>query len=894
MRQRKHMWINGTKGAISLLLAMLLLPFYSLAAVMVENMRYQSAVRTLDELLGTISVSNLSRYDEYLKDRFGLLAVEQSDSEDALTDFTLDYLEKNQLIDTAGIDMGTVSATGMYPLADTRVLRHQVEEYSKLLVPNRLVTDGLHMETIVSDLEEKLEGAFAWDLLFKGSDAVGAWADSIKAVNEAKTTAEAAEKTAEKYDTAYTDWKNAVADLSEHLDTPCPDRETDSEGYENWAETRRQLENAAEQAKNDYLTAISSMKDAVKELQEAADEVIEKREAAGSKTISVAAEAVTAGLEKRYAQKEAPEGTIESAADREARERQNAANKIITDQVGAINDGVDTACSSLDVRTEKLKQAMASDKMRTAYDALKTEEEKLRTFDPAVPREDPDTQLDREYHLAQVKELADPAALDRIMQDSLDEVATEGLLEVLNSIIDGFKSVFSATTFFDPAINCQLDPAFYIGELKLPSQKDRSGAFALAEGDPADEARAIRYLQEIDPDFIADDPFGLSNGISPDLMARIFENLAALLEDISSIISNFGTMEMVDSIVKACGHGAQLSEDIVTMGKQMEKQMEGLAASLGNRVLLNGYLVYDLPNRTTYCTSAETLTGYSFSEIAFGKSGGAVGRQMPIGLNDLLSVIEAIQTGGGVPSRAFGGAELEYVIWGANSEMLNQFYQFAALFVFRALISLQILGNAEVQAMAAASTVAYPVVAVGLVLLEALMDTVLLVNGHSVSLVNVFSPYVTPDGILRWIKEASNSFIQAGSDSGSGSGSGGTGQGGSTAPKKPGLSDGAKGIIETATSFDYQQHSLFLMMIFGNEEAYLQRLADLIQSESVAYQELHVSAFDRMDALVPFQIDESYTVIRTEASGTLIPLLPVPVLSGKGPLTMDRLVYRGY
>ena len=84
------------------------------------------------------------------------------------------------------------------------------------------------------------------------------------------------------------------------------------------------------------------------------------------------------------------------------------------------------------------------------------------------------------------------------------------------------------------------------------------------------------------------------------------------------------------------------------------------------------------------------------------------------------------------------------------------------------------------------------------------------------------------------------------------------------------------------------------MMIFGNEEAYLQRLADLIQSESVAYQELHVSAFDRMDALVPFQIDESYTVIRTEASGTLIPLLPVPVLSGKGPLTMDRLVYRGY
>ena len=143
MRQRKHKWINGTKGAISLLLAMLLLPFYSLAAVLVENMRYQSAVRTLDEVLGTASVSSLSKYDKYLKDRFGLLAVEQGDSEGALTDSTLFYLEKNQLIDIAGIDMDRVSATGMYPLADTRVLRHQVEEYSKILVPSKLAADGL-------------------------------------------------------------------------------------------------------------------------------------------------------------------------------------------------------------------------------------------------------------------------------------------------------------------------------------------------------------------------------------------------------------------------------------------------------------------------------------------------------------------------------------------------------------------------------------------------------------------------------------------------------------------------------------------------------------------------------------------------------------------------------
>ena len=35
MRKRSQIWRKGTRGAISLLLALLLLPFYSLAAVLV-------------------------------------------------------------------------------------------------------------------------------------------------------------------------------------------------------------------------------------------------------------------------------------------------------------------------------------------------------------------------------------------------------------------------------------------------------------------------------------------------------------------------------------------------------------------------------------------------------------------------------------------------------------------------------------------------------------------------------------------------------------------------------------------------------------------------------------------------------------------------------------------
>ena len=39
MRKWKQKWIRGTRGAISLLLVLLLLPFYSLAAVLVEAVK---------------------------------------------------------------------------------------------------------------------------------------------------------------------------------------------------------------------------------------------------------------------------------------------------------------------------------------------------------------------------------------------------------------------------------------------------------------------------------------------------------------------------------------------------------------------------------------------------------------------------------------------------------------------------------------------------------------------------------------------------------------------------------------------------------------------------------------------------------------------------------------
>lgn len=75
-KKHKKKLINGCKGAIALFLAVLMTPFLSIAMLLVETGRYNSAVSVLDEAMGVSSTALLSSYDEYIKERWGLLALD--------------------------------------------------------------------------------------------------------------------------------------------------------------------------------------------------------------------------------------------------------------------------------------------------------------------------------------------------------------------------------------------------------------------------------------------------------------------------------------------------------------------------------------------------------------------------------------------------------------------------------------------------------------------------------------------------------------------------------------------------------------------------------------------------------------------------------------------------
>ena len=59
-------FFQETKGVISLMLVLLLVPFYSVAAILVEVERYKSAVSGLDGAIDSSLMSILSEYDSFI------------------------------------------------------------------------------------------------------------------------------------------------------------------------------------------------------------------------------------------------------------------------------------------------------------------------------------------------------------------------------------------------------------------------------------------------------------------------------------------------------------------------------------------------------------------------------------------------------------------------------------------------------------------------------------------------------------------------------------------------------------------------------------------------------------------------------------------------------------
>ena len=274
-----------------------------------------------------------------------------------------------------------------------------------------------------------------------------------------------------------------------------------------------------------------------------------------------------------------------------------------------------------------------------------------------------------------------------------------------------YNSIFQMTMLYDPELSAYLDVDYYNQNLGgLPGG-------AAAEGGAADVIRSIGALISDIKQFKQQ----LSSW-------KFIEALKQIKEIINAVIAFFEALAHY-----ACG-----------ILRNIEELFQGC-----DRLYYSTYTTFNLSCRTD--DDFKCMTGYTLEDLP---------EQQIVGNNgtvfdDLAALIDAVQSyaNGSGDDITFSGAELEYVLYGSNSELANQLYTFCTLYLLRLLLDIAPVAlNEEVQALAAASTFGYPIV-IGLeMLLEPLIETILLVNGESFGIYDK-TVFLTPTGLPQMINK---------------------------------------------------------------------------------------------------------------------------------------------
>ncbi|MCR5460136.1 MAG: DUF5702 domain-containing protein [Acetatifactor sp.] len=203
-------YVNGTKGIISILMCLLMLPFISIAGILINAARVNSAVAVFDEALCNASDSTLGTYDTFLRERFGLMAISQSGKSAGYTqaEFINDtfqmYMNENMKSLSNTYDTSMFNATGILPLSNMNVLQSAVFEASKYSVPTKFAMDGLFIEDLLSKLFGPLDGAAQWMDEISSAGQVAMDADTLNTrIEEACAAMHTLEEKIGTYQTAY-------------------------------------------------------------------------------------------------------------------------------------------------------------------------------------------------------------------------------------------------------------------------------------------------------------------------------------------------------------------------------------------------------------------------------------------------------------------------------------------------------------------------------------------------------------------------------------------------------------------------------------------------------------------------------------------------------------------
>lgn len=938
MRKRKFRLINGPKGAISLFMAVLMTPFLTIAMILVETGRYNSMVSLLDEVMGVSSLSVLANYDDYLQERWGLYAVSQGTDIDSTFN---SYMETNASVMGSNVSLDKITAKGMYPLSDKDILKNQIMEYSKLNMPTKLAMETFDLADIISKLEKKVAGLSQFaNMLSSGANAADNMVTLTENIEKLKDISERLEGYKKTYNTAYTDFSTAVNNLITNLQTKealeaqlsslnsqmktlqselssllSEESDSDEEGESEAVKAKREEISELQGTINDVNTQlttvigmitagrisagngktdyISIMEKIIKDLGEYKKLHAECTQAVAEFGKNIVDAGVSYGemqnelykkredLKEAQKDLEAMQAQIEQGGYAEddpayqafLRMEESQRNRIqeIQEQVSKteLTLGVGKATSdamgaAIETWTEGAKDYDEKN-IDVAVDAFKTQKTKVSNLDTNGITSSSTRITQGEYKFAKITGFMSVEELENFAKEQTKELEKSTLKALLDMLESVYDSVMGLSTLVQNDLDSMIDSGYY--------QKTFGGL----PGGAATDDGVLSIIRGIGS--VAKIPYNIGKAFGDLIKKPNLKNLKAFFESIyDSIMSIYNLIK--DVISFAVG----IVKNIVTLFLGYE------------RIYLGTYCTYNLACRTDYNestehTSIKTISGYSAGLNSFPESKGSV--NIPA-YGDLFAIAKAVVQGlsGSGKDITFKGAELEYILLGSNSEISNQLYAFTVIYLLRILLSSATIStNAEVQSLAAAATIGYPVVMGLYMFLEPLVQTILLVNGTKQNLLPT-KVYLTPSGLPDLLEalvsyckltnkdkeNLSKKMIEvcAGSEDNydyqmkqleAGSTSSGT--------KKE----------SSLLGLSYREHCMIWILVTVTEESMLARLQNLIQMETLYY-------YQQQKATYTFDIRNCFTYLNTSTKMSITQVMPSLLKSDL--FTIERQQYRGY
>lgn len=738
---------QSCKGAMSIFLCVLVTPFVSIACGLVEVYRYQGAVQTYRDVVDATQFSSLANSDEYLKDRFGLFAMSQQEDDDVFKNFINDLNDNLSILGNA-ITTGDTKANGKNPLSEPNVLKTQIKDNAEINVPVNMLKDIVGSTGVMEKIENRFskETKEKFEKVKKGVDAASAVAEVLDEVasfiNEIKKSLE--DLKTDEFEEKTNEFIKANNEFLTQLYNDKFDYHTDNN---NSADSK--LENILEN--NTYFSKVKNIYNSAKKLSD-----------------NDGVYAILKGKLENILK------IIESF--NEAKEKVEELHKKTSDEKVGFEDVIDNLYEKMEEAAEdfnktefekyitlldnfisnrnKISKLSKSD--ASSYSELtSSDKDNIKSFlstlmgiyyddwnDSSLSESERNEKLNNSIKkiyglysgLLGIGDFANSItnyidAMNNLLKDFINN-SSDNIDGFLDELVKMMESLFNMHTLFDGRLNAKLSQECVSNLLSSgdsPFQTLLEGIQELMDG-----IRTVKSSLTSDPSIL-----DFFKGCK-----QIFNGAKAVIKSVSS----------------------QVSSKIAKVQEFIEQIKD--PSKIYDELLIDGYIVYNLPNRTNAAngitTSAiknqgrvnldgESLTGYKYEDI--------ITQSTPLSVSqeEYQTMLENMSNVAYGSDNMFKGAEAEYVLVGTSNEIFNQVQSFFDVFMLRLVSNIYpVMKDTTIKGIASTAGLFAFVVYIAFILLESYIDTILLVNGSDVPLIKE-TCYFSASGIpvlLNKIKDA--------------------------------------------------------------------------------------------------------------------------------------------